>query len=390
MDHFGHPGRRPTRVDKIRRPTAALSKVSFDRTAETVALSAQDLTDSHFLRHISGVLSTINTIGRGVPGRHEKYTMPTSAFFAVLRDTAKLAAAAADDLASQTAKVAATAVDDLASQAAKMSAAADDIATLTGKATAKTAGIAGDDLAVGAGQVGGISPNREIPAVLRIMRGSALNKAWLSVVLLIVAAFAPVLITVALVLGALYLAFEGGEALLERFHPHSLDDEFAPMSEDQKVRGAIRTDLILSLEILVISLSATGDVSLMVKAGVLLLVSVVMTLLVYGIILLIIRLDDMGLAMARRGSPRAAWIGNKMANAAPLILKALDPIGMVAMFAVAGGIFSHLLHIEYPHWAVGLLGDGAMGAIIGVLLAGGFTVAHHFWAKRHTHKSPSF
>lgn len=316
--------------------------------------------------------------------------MPTSAFFAVLRDTAKLAAAAADDLASQTAKVAATAVDDLASQAAKMSAAADDIATLTGKATAKTAGIAGDDLAVGAGQVGGISPNREIPAVLRIMRGSALNKAWLSVVLLIVAAFAPVLITVALVLGALYLAFEGGEALLERFHPHSLDDEFAPMSEDQKVRGAIRTDLILSLEILVISLSATGDVSLMVKAGVLLLVSVVMTLLVYGIILLIIRLDDMGLAMARRGSPRAAWIGNKMANAAPLILKALDPIGMVAMFAVAGGIFSHLLHIEYPHWALGLLGDGAMGAIIGVLLAGGFTVAHHFWAKRHTHKSPSF
>lgn len=313
--------------------------------------------------------------------------MPTSAFFAVLRDTAKLAAAAADDLASQTAKVATTAVDDLASQAAKLTTAADDIVTLTGKATAKTAGVAGDDLAVGAGQVGGISPNREIPAVLRIMRGSAVNKAILSVVLLIVAAFAPVLITVALALGALYLAFEGGEALLEHFHPHSLDDEFVPMSEDQKVRGAIRTDLILSLEILVISLSAAGDVSLPVKAGVLLLVSVVMTLLVYGIILLIIRLDDMGLAMARRGSPRAVWLGGKMVNAAPVILKALDPIGMVAMFAVAGGIFSHLAHIEYPHWAVGLLSDGLIGAVAGLVLAGAFTVGHHLWAKRQSGQS---
>lgn len=289
--------------------------------------------------------------------------MPTSGFFAVLRDTTKLAAAAADDLAAQT---------------VKLTAAADDIATLTGKATAKTAGVAGDDLAVGAGQVGvGISPNRELPALWAITKGSALNKAGLSVVLLLVSAFLPVAITVALCLGALYLAYEGGEGLLERFHPHSMDDEFEVLSEDQKVKGAIRTDLVLSLEILVIALAATGDAPLTYKAMVLFLVSVIMTVGVYGLIGLIIRLDDMGLALAKSDSPRKQAFGRKLVNAAPAILKVLDPVGMVAMFAVAGGIFTHLVHIEYPHWTLGFVGDMLVGVLVGVVLAG----SHHLFNK---------
>jgi uncharacterized protein len=279
-----------------------------------------------------------------------------SAFFAVLRDAAKLAAAAADDLATQS---------------VKLTSATNDIATLTGQAAVKTAGVAGDDLAVGAGQVGGVSPNRELPALWAITKGSALNKVGLSILLLSVSAFAPVLITIALCLGALYLAYEGGEGLLERFHPHSLDDEFEEeLTEEQKVKGAIRTDLVLSLEILVIALASTGEAPLLHKAMVLALVSVIMTLGVYGLIGFIIRLDDIGLALAKSKSAASRSIGLKMASAAPVILKALGPIGMFAMFVVAGGILTHQVHIEYPHWTVGLIGDALTGVVVGLVLAG--------------------
>jgi len=293
--------------------------------------------------------------------------MPTSAFFAVLRDTAKLAAAAADDLAAQS---------------AKLTAAADDIASLTGKAAAKTAGVAGDDLAVGAGQVGeGLSPNRELPALWKITKGSALNKAVLSVVLLVVSAFLPVAITVALGLGALYLAYEGGEALLERFHPHGAEEEEEVLNEDQKVKGAIRTDLVLSLEILVIALAATGEASLAYKAAVLFLVSIVMTLGVYGLIGVIIRLDDMGLALAKSESSFRRNVGRKMVTASPVVLKFLDPVGMVAMFAVAGGIFTHMVHVEYSHWTVGFAADIVVGIVIGLALAGGHTLINRLRGK---------
>lgn len=281
--------------------------------------------------------------------------MPSSAFFAVLRDVAKLAS---------------TAADDLAAQSVKLSAAADDVAALTGKAAAKTAGIAGDDLAVGAAQVGGVSPARELPVVRRIGLASLLNKAWLAVLLLVVSALYPPAITAALVLGGLYLAYEGAEGLLERFHPPALDEEFKPMSEDEKVKGAIRTDLILSLEILVIALAATGDAPLAYKAVVLGAIAVLMTVFVYGLIALLIRLDDIGLALARGASGLQKAIGEKLVHATPLILKALGPIGMVAMFLVAGGIFTHLAHVRYSHWTLNLLGDAAVGVLIGLALAG--------------------
>lgn len=289
--------------------------------------------------------------------------MATSAFFALLRDVSKLAA---------------TAADDLAAQSAKLAAAADDIAALTGKAAVKTAGVAGDDLAVGAGQVAGVSPNRELPALWRITKGSALNKVWLAALLLVVGYFLPVAITVALALGALYLAFEGGEGLLEYFHEESGEAaEEVPMTEDEKVRGAIKTDIVLSFEMLVISLAATGDAPLGYKIAVLALVGVVMTLGVYGLIGLIIRLDDMGLALARSGEGFRRRLGLAMANAAPVVLKVLGPVGMVAMFAVAGGILGHLVHLEVGHWALALLADVGIGVAVGLLLVG----LHHLWAK---------
>jgi predicted DNA repair protein MutK len=281
--------------------------------------------------------------------------VPTSAFFAVLRDTAKLAALAADDVAKQ---------------GAKLAAAADDIAVLTGRAAAKTAGIAVDDLAVGASKMTGVSPARELPAILAIFKWSAINKLWLVALVLAVSVWAPLVITGALVLGGLYLASEGGKALLQRFGMGGKGDA-VQLSEADKIRGAIRTDVVLSLEILVISLAAVGEAPLAHKAAVLVAMSVLMTVGIYGLVAVLVRLDDWGLQLAQSASATRQALGRRIVAIAPRILSALDPIGMVAMLAVAGGIFTHLVHLSYPHWTAALLGDTLVGAVIGVLLAGG-------------------
>ncbi len=281
--------------------------------------------------------------------------MPTSAFFAVLRDTAKLAALAADDVAKQ---------------GAQLVAAADDIAVLTGRAAAKTAGIAVDDLAVGASKITGVSPARELPAILTIGKWSAINKVWLVALVLAVSVWAPVVITVALVLGGLYLASEGGKALMQRFGVGGTGAA-VQLTEDDKIKGAIRTDIVLSLEILVISLAAVGEAPLAHKAAVLIAMSVIMTVGIYGLVAALVRLDDWGLHLARTASAGRQALGRRIVALAPRILHALDPIGMVAMLAVAGGIFTHLVHLEYPYWIVGLLADTLVGAVIGLVLAGG-------------------
>lgn len=286
--------------------------------------------------------------------------MATPAFFAVLRDVTKLTATVADDLAAQSAKLSAT---------------ADEISSLAGKAAAKAAGVAGDDLAVGAGQVSGVSPNRELPALWRISKGSFFNKLWLSALLLVVDHFAPEVIIGMLILGACYLAFEGAEAL-EEILTHSGDgeaDSDALMSEDEKVKGAIKTDIILSLEMLVIALATTDGATLSYKIMVLGLVGLVMTIGVYGLIGLIIRLDDMGFALARSEGPFLKRLGRKMVTAAPVVLRVLEPIGMVAMFAVAGGIFLHAAHWSLGHWTVELLGSIVAGVLVGGILVAG----HH-------------
>jgi len=295
--------------------------------------------------------------------------VPISAFASVLRDVTKLAASAADDLASQ---------------GTKLAAAADDIASITGKAAVKTAGVAGDDLAVGAGQVAGVSPNRELPALWRISKGSLVNKVWLAALLLVVDHFVPMAISGVLLLGALYLAYEGGEGLLAALVHGAgpgADTGDAAMSEDEKVKGAIRTDMVLSFELLVIALTAAGAAPLEQKVVVLAAVGLLMTFGVYGLIALIIRLDDMGLALARSGTPWHQQCGRKMVAAAPVILRALGPLGMVAMFAVAGGILTHAAGVHYPNGLLSLVGDVALGAALGVLLAGG----GHWLAKLRKH-----
>ncbi len=279
--------------------------------------------------------------------------MPTSAFFAVFKNVAKLAAAAADDVAAQ---------------GVKLAAAADDVAMLTGRAAAKTAGIAADDLAVGASKMTGVSPAQELPAIWRIMRASALNKVWLVALVLLVDHWFPLGIQLALVAGGLYLAFEGGKAVLERLGWGSGPAE-APLTDEQRIRGAIVTDIVLSLEILVISLTVAAQAPFEQKLSVLIAMSVVMTVGIYGLIAALVRLDDVGLALARAPQPRRQALGRWIVRAAPRILGALGPIGMVAMLAVAGGIFTHLVHFKAGHWTLGLAVDVIAGGLVGLLLA---------------------
>lgn len=289
-----------------------------------------------------------------------RLVVPSSAFFSVLRDATKLAAAAADDIASHS---------------SKLVSAADDIAVMTGNAAVKTAGVAGDDLAVGAGQVAGVSPNRELPALWRISKGSLLNKVWLAALLLVVDQMFPPAITAVLLLGALYLAYEGAESLLELMGSLGGPDSTGTalvreLTEDEKVKGAIRTDIVLSFEMLVIALTAAGGAALAQKVVVLSAVGVLMTVGVYGLIALLIRMDDIGLALAKSSRAWRRALGRKMVTAAPVIIGALGPVGMVAMFAVAGGILSHAAGMHYSNWFLGGVADISLGVAVGALLVG--------------------
>jgi hypothetical protein len=294
-------------------------------------------------------------------------TMPTSAFFAVLRNVAKLAAAAADDVAAQ---------------GLKLAAAADDVALMTGRAAAKTAGIAADDLAVGASKMTGVSPAQELPAIWRIMRASALNKTWLIALVLAVDTLFPLGIQLALVAGGLYLAYEGGKAVLERLGWGGGAAE-EPLTDEQRIRGAIVTDIVLSLEILVISLTVAAQAPFEHKLVVLVAMSVLMTVGIYGLIAALVRLDDIGLALVRAPDTTRRALGRRIVWAAPRILGALGPIGMVAMLAVAGGIFTHLVHFQAPHALLGLAVDIAAGAAVGVVLA----AAGAWWQRLRAHRA---
>ena len=238
----------------------------------------------------------------------------------------------------------------------------DDVAVLGKVAIKKSAGVTGDDFAVSAGQCSGLPASREIPVLWKITKGSLVNKAILTVVLLLISYFAPIVAVVMLGLGACYIAYEGAEKVLEWagvLHGHDTGHEEV-LSEDDKVKSALRTDMVLSTEIMIITLAATGSAPLLTQALILVSVGIFITFLIYGIVTLLVRLDDMGLALTR--SPRV-WtqrIGEGMITAAPKIMRALSVIGTVAIFMVAGGIFMHT--------------ETVVGFISGTLLVGLMTV----------------
>lgn len=239
----------------------------------------------------------------------------------------------------------------------------DDVAILTKIAAKKTASVLGDDLALNAEQVRGVRADRELPVVWAVAKGSAVNKLILVPLALTISALAPWAILPLLMLGGLYLCYEGVEKLAHAF-THSRDAEAAHHAEltaaladptvdlatleRDKIKGAIRTDFVLSAEIIVITLGSVEQASFLTQILVLTGIAIVMTIGVYGLVAAIVRLDDLGLALSRHAGsdwPASAQrtLGRILLHAAPVLMKVLAVAGTVAMFLVGGGIISHAL-----------------------------------------------
>lgn len=231
----------------------------------------------------------------------------------------------------------------------------DDVAVLTKVAAKKTAGVLGDDLALNAQQVAGVRADRELPVVWAVAKGSAINKAILVPIALAISALAPWAVIPLLMIGGSFLCFEGFEKIAHKlFHDAAEDrahhaelvtavaDESVDLVafERDKIKAAVRTDFILSAEIIVISLGSVTDASFGVRVAVLCGISVLMTVGVYGLVAGIVKLDDLGLSLSSRRGPLRA-IGRAILWFAPYLMKTLSIAGTAAMFIVGGGIVAH-------------------------------------------------
>lgn len=245
----------------------------------------------------------------------------------------------------------------------------DDITVMTKVAVQKTAGVLGDDLALNAHQVSGISAKRELPVVWAVAKGSLVNKAILVPLALAISAIAPWAVMPLLMIGGIYLCFEGVEKIVHRWlHPEeshtenkekrlqALQNPAVDMVEHErdKIRGAIRTDFILSAEIIVISLGTVAKQPFITQVGVLLAISLIMTVGVYGLVGGIVKLDDIGLSLVRgngRQPPSSGqrWLGQFLIWQAPYLLKFLSIAGTLAMFLVGGSIIAHGIPWLYDH-----------------------------------------
>ncbi len=277
----------------------------------------------------------------------------------------------------------------------------DDVAVLTKVAATKTAGVLGDDLALNAQQVAGVSADRELPVVWAVCKGSALNKAILVPAAIAISAFAPWAVTPLLMIGGAFLCYEGFEKLAHKFmHSKAEDaarhkDWVAALSdpkvdlvayEKDKIKGAIRTDFILSAEIIAITLGTVAGAAFMTQVLVLAGVAVLMTVGVYGLVGGIVKLDDLGLWLSRRGSRAAQVLGRAILGAAPWLMKTLSVAGTAAMFLVGGGILVHgvpplqqAIEHALAAWpaiaraVVPVLANAVLGVVAGALVLGAVT-----------------
>ncbi len=268
----------------------------------------------------------------------------------------------------------------------------DDVATMTKVAAKKTAGVLGDDLALNAQQVTGVKPDRELPVVWAVAKGSTVNKAILVPAALAISAFLPWLIVPLLMIGGAFLCFEGFEKVVHKlFHPKAESEAHAELVaavadpqvdlvafEKDKIKGAVRTDFILSAEIIVIALGTVAEASFGRQVGVLLAVSTLMTVGVYGLVAGIVKLDDAGLYLSRK--PGTEAIGRAIVAAAPWLMKILGVVGTAAMFLVGGGIVAHgipavehLIHAAAAAagpvaFLVPTLLNGVLGILVGAVV----------------------
>ena len=261
----------------------------------------------------------------------------------------------------------------------------DDVALMTKMAAKKTAGVLGDDLALNAQQVSGVRAEREIPVVWAVAKGSFVNKLILVPSALAISAFVPWLVTPLLMVGGAYLCFEGFEKLAHKFL-HSKEEDEAEHTqlteavadpatdlvafEKDKIKGAIRTDFILSAEIIAITLGTVADASLTQQVVVMSGIAIVMTVGVYGLVAGIVKLDDLGLWLTQKPGQMAKRIGGGILSAAPYMMKTLSVVGTAAMFLVGGGILTHGVPVLH-HWIEGVgAAAGSAGFAVPMLLNG--------------------
>lgn len=233
-------------------------------------------------------------------------------------------------------------LDDIAALAKLAAASVDDIGAAASRAGLKSAGVVVDDTAVTPQYVHGVSAKRELPIIKRIALGSMRNKLLIILpAVLVLSEFLPFLITPLLMVGATYLSFEGAEKLWEAFRGHAKEAPAAvkgPEAEDTVVSGAVRTDFILSTEIMVIALNEVTDEPFLARAAILVVVAIGITLLVYGVVALIVKMDDVGLHLAERASRAAQRVGRGLVKGMPVLLEVLSVVGVAAMLWVGGHI----------------------------------------------------
>jgi uncharacterized protein len=262
----------------------------------------------------------------------------------------------------------------------------DDVSVMTKVAAKKTAGVLGDDLALNAQQVSGVKAERELPVVWAVAKGSLINKAILVPSALAISAFAPFLVTPLLMVGGAFLCYEGFEKLAHRFL-HTPEEDAARVAElaealldakvdlavveKDKIKGAIRTDFVLSAEIIAITLGTVATESLLKQSAVLTSIALIMTVGVYGFVAGIVKLDDGGLALSRRADAFSQSVGRAILAAAPVLMKLLTFVGTAAMFLVGGGILSHgvaRIHHAIEAIAAGASAVAGIGGVLEVLV----------------------
>ncbi|QHI09415.1 DUF808 domain-containing protein [Acinetobacter haemolyticus] len=258
----------------------------------------------------------------------------------------------------------------------------DDVAVMSKMAAKKTAGVLGDDLALNAQQVSGVRSERELPVVWSVAKGSFVNKLILVPLALLISVIAPWLINPLLMVGGLFLCYEGVEKVAHLLHhkkaqtPEAAAENLKEIEVDlvkfekEKIKGAIRTDFILSAEIVVISLGTVATAAFMTKVTVLSLIALVMTVGVYGLVAMIVKIDDLGLYLTQQTSELKNKIGRGLLGFAPILMKTLSIVGTIAMFLVGGGIITHtipLLHHFTEETVDHLELIPSFGSIIGAL-----------------------
>lgn len=303
-------------------------------------------------------------------------------------------------------------LDDIAGITKLAAASIDDISGAAGKAGTKAAGVVIDDTAVTPRYVVGFTPDRELPIIGKIALGSLKNKLiFLLPAAIALSAFAPWAITPILMAGGAYLCFEGAEKVIEiitgntKHGEESAENDDPAHLENSKVSGAIRTDLILSAEIMAIALADVADRPLLTQAVVLAVVGLAVTIGVYGVVALIVKMDDVGLHLAQKPAAALRMTGRALVKGMPYLLTALSSIGTAAMIWVGGGIIvhgleefglgaiAHVIHdagaaagraMPFAHsvvqWTVGALGAGIVGLVIGAAIA---VIVHKVQSVRH-------